>query len=111
MKHLKKLVALLLAAVLCLSCAACGGGGDTGTTPPSDEAASGSAQESMHLTMLVPNNANQFIKFDEREEYPIWQALKDECAKKGLEQEFEVIPPPPCRPALPPATTCPTSSA
>ena len=47
----------------------------------------------MHLTMLVPNNANQFIKFDEREEYPIWQALKDECAKKGLELEFEVIPP------------------
>ena len=33
MKHLKKLVALLLAAVLCLSCAACGGGGDAGTTP------------------------------------------------------------------------------
>ena len=94
MKHLKKLLAAMLAALLCLSCAACGG--KTGTPPaattPAAEATGTTGEETLHLTMLVPNNANQFIKFDEREEYPVWQALKAECAKKGLELDFEVIP-------------------
>ena len=96
MKHLTKLLAAMLAALLCLSCAACGG--KTGTdappaaTTPAAEATGTTGEETLHLTMLVPNNANQFIKFDEREEYPVWQALKAECAKKGLELDFEVIP-------------------
>lgn len=96
MKHLKKLIAALLAAALCLSCVACGGqtGTDTPapTTPPAADATGTTGEETLHLTMLVPNNANQFIKFDEREDYPIWQALKAEFAKKGLEVDFEVIP-------------------
>lgn len=41
--------------------------------------------------MLVPNNTNQYIKFDEREDYPVWQELKALFAQKGLELEFEVV--------------------
>ena len=42
--------------------------------------------------MLVPNNTNQYIKFDEREDYPVWQELKALFAQKGPELEFEVVP-------------------
>ena len=42
--------------------------------------------------MLVPNNTNQYIKFDEREDYPVWQELKALFAQKSLELEFEVVP-------------------
>ena len=41
--------------------------------------------------MLVPNNTNQYIKFDEREDYPVWQELKALFAQKGLELG-EVVP-------------------
>ena len=87
MKHLKKLTALFLAAALALSMAACGG---ASSAPASGPASAGDGAR--RLTMLVPNNTNQYIKFDEREDYPVWQELKALFAQKGLELEFEVVP-------------------
>ena len=62
MKHLRKLTALFLAAALALSMAACGG---ASSAPASGSASAGDGAR--RLTMLVPNNTNQYIKFDERE--------------------------------------------
>lgn len=87
MKHLKKLTALFLAAALALSMSACGG---ASSAPASGSASAGDGAR--RLTMLVPNNTNQYIKFDEREDYPVWQELKALFAQKGLELEFEVVP-------------------
>ena len=77
MKHLKKLTALFLAAALALSMAACGG---ASSAPASGPASAGDGAR--RLTMLVPNNTNQYIKFDEREDYPVWQELKALFAKE-----------------------------
>ena len=67
--------------------AACGG---ASSAPASGSASAGDGAR--RLTMLVPNNTNQYIKFDEREDYPVWQELKALFAQKGLELEFEVVP-------------------
>lgn len=91
MKHLKKLTALFLAAALALSMAACGGASSAPASGPVSGSAS-AGDGAQRLTMLVPNNTNQYIKFDEREDYPVWQELKALFAQKGLELEFEVVP-------------------
>ena len=110
MKHLKKLTALFLAAALALSMAAWGG---ASSAPASGSASAGDGAR--RLTMLVPNNTNQYIKFDEREDYPVWQELKALFAQKSLELEFEVVPadrtPQRFKRASPPAPTCRTSYA
>ena len=90
MKSMKKLLAFVLAAALALSMTACGG-----KAASSSAATSGSAEgdKPMHLKILVPNNSNKFIKFDDREEYPVWQELEKLFAEKNLDVEFEVVAP------------------
>ncbi len=80
MKTLRKLVSLLLTLCFVL-------------TALSVTAFAENAKAPLKLRMLVPNNTNQFIKFDEREEYPVWQELKKLFAEKNLEIEFEVVSP------------------
>lgn len=95
MKHLRSIALLVLAAAMLLSLLGCAPKEPALTTPPSQEAPGAEAPSEgspMKLTMLVPNNSNQYIKFDEREEYPVWQELKALFAAKGLELEFELIP-------------------
>lgn len=96
MKKMKKLTALFLSAVTVLSLAACGATGNPDASGQTEAKGAGTTaadgKTDMHLTMLVPDNTNQYIKFEDREEYPVWQELEKEFAAKGLELEFEVVP-------------------
>lgn len=78
MKHLKKLTALFLAAALALSMAACGGASSARLPAPAS-----AGDGARRLTMLVPNNTNQYIKFDEREDYPVWAGAESPVCTKG----------------------------
>ena len=73
-KHLEKLTALFLAAALVTSMSACGGA----SSAPATGSRIRRGRRPAILTMLVPNNKNQYIKFrDEREGLPnLWQELK-----------------------------------
>lgn len=94
---MKKVLALILSAIMVLPIlTACGktpasnSSTDLSTTPGANSAADGNQ---LHLKILVPNNKNQFIKFDEREDYPVWQELKKLFAEKNLSIEFEIVAP------------------
>ena len=65
----------------------------SGDSQASDgQGASGESQEVHKLTVLGPDPGNQYIKYDEREEYDIWHALQDMLAENGLELEIEAVP-------------------
>ncbi|MEG0485291.1 MAG: extracellular solute-binding protein, partial [Oscillospiraceae bacterium] len=90
MKITRKTLSLVLAAALTLSVFT----GCAKSAPSSTPTApSGSDVKPLKLTMLVPNNQNPYIKFDDREDYPVWQELKKLFEAKGLEIEFEVVAP------------------
>lgn len=78
MKHLKKLTALFLAAALALSMSACGGA----SSRPGFRLRI-RRDGARRLTMLVPNNTNQYIKFDEREDYPCLAGAESPVCTKG----------------------------
>lgn len=61
--------------------------------PTEEKANQPEVAETHKITILAPNNNNPEIKFDEREEYPVWQELKKLFAEKQLEIEFELIAP------------------
>lgn len=79
MKHLKKLTALFLAAALALSMVRL----RRRIVPPRLPAPASAGDGARRLTMLVPNNTNQYIKFDEREDYPVWAGAESPVCTKG----------------------------
>ena len=59
---------------------------------PSDQGQPAQSGEVHKLTILGPDPGNQFIKYEEREEYEVWHALQDMLAENGLELEIEAVP-------------------
>lgn len=98
----------LFTGLLCLAMAAslfagCGGGGasstaDSAASTTESEAGSqsqtGAAEPSgggHSLKILGPHNTNPYIKFSEREDYPVWQEFMKLFEARGVEVDFEVV--------------------
>ena len=96
MNRKQKALALALSSLVALSAALTGCGepaapAASSSAPAADSSAP--AAEPLHLNILAPNNSNQFLKFDDREEYPVWQELNKLFAEKNLTLDFEVVAP------------------
>ena len=111
-KRMKTTAAVLALTLLTAALAGCGdqggqsssdSGQSSGQSQASNEKSSDESQPSeqgqpaqsgeVHkLTILGPDPGNQFIKYEEREEYEVWQALQDMLAENGLELEIEAVP-------------------
>lgn len=58
-----------------------------------NDATGDSGEKKTHkLKLLGPEGGNQYIKFAEREEYPVWQELQKLLDDAGLELEYELVP-------------------
>ena len=115
-KRMKTIAAILTLTLLTTTLAGCGDqGGQNSSEPadsgqssgesqtseessssdeaqPSDQGGTAQSTETHKLTILGPDPGNQYIKYEEREEYEVWQALQDMLAENGLELEIEAVP-------------------
>lgn len=111
-KHMKAAAVVLTMSLLAASLAGCGGAdgksssaGDGGAeivesavqsssteAESKAEADAGGEQELHKLKILGPDPGNKYIKYEEREQYEVWQALQEMAKDYGLELELEVVP-------------------
>ena len=99
MKHIvkKSITVALIFVFLILSLIGCGTStpqkkGDDGTDTETLKISTDNTEKPMKLKLLGPTNANRYIKFEEREEYPVWQELEKLIEKYNLELEYEIVP-------------------
>ncbi|MGI5855979.1 MAG: extracellular solute-binding protein [Candidatus Merdivicinus sp.] len=98
-KLLKSIAAVLSLTVLSAGLSACGDNG-SGSTPsssdnsktPESSVASTPETKTHSLKILGPDPGNKDIKYSEREEYEVWQALQDMLKENGLELDIEAVP-------------------
>lgn len=88
MLPMKKWSAVTLAAALTVSLAAC-----SDKKPESDPSASPTAaKDKAKLSLLGPAGTNKYIKFDDRENYPVWKQIQSMLDEAGLQPEYELVP-------------------
>lgn len=85
----KRWSALTLAALLAvLSLTAC----NDDKKADSGDGASQSANEPAKLRLLGPAGTNKYIKFEDREKYPVWQEVQKMLDAARLQPEYELVP-------------------
>ncbi|MCM3747001.1 ABC transporter substrate-binding protein [Paenibacillus pasadenensis] len=91
MTKLKRSITCTLAFAMALAAAA---GCSNGNEPDNNaETASAPKNESASkLKLLGPTKANKFVKFDDREQYPVWQEVDKMFDGAGLDLEYELVP-------------------
>ncbi|NOU85579.1 extracellular solute-binding protein [Paenibacillus sp. LMG 31460] len=50
------------------------------------------AQQTSKLKLLGPTRVNKFIKFDDREKYPVWKEFDKLFSGAGLQLDYELVP-------------------
>ncbi|RAV22532.1 ABC transporter substrate-binding protein [Paenibacillus contaminans] len=100
MKQWKKSILLSLATVVPLAAVTACSSDNTGKkTEPSASAAGSSSSapsptvQPSKLKLLGPANGRKFIKFEEREKYPVWKEIDKLFGGAGLAFDFELVPP------------------
>ncbi|WP_409344929.1 extracellular solute-binding protein [Paenibacillus sp. MBLB4367] len=100
MKQWKKSILLSLATVVPLAAVTACSNDNTGKkTEPSASAAGSSssapspAKQASKLKLLGPANANKFIKFEDRDKYPVWKEIDKLLGGAGLQLDYELVPP------------------
>ncbi|SDS03765.1 carbohydrate ABC transporter substrate-binding protein, CUT1 family [Paenibacillaceae bacterium GAS479] len=79
--------------VLTLALAAVSGCSNGNTPKNSEEpSATGGSKEGSKLRLLGPTKGNKVIKFEDREQYPVWKELDKLFDTAGLELEYERVP-------------------
>ncbi|MGM1046284.1 MAG: extracellular solute-binding protein [Bacillota bacterium] len=53
---------------------------------------SSSEQQLTKLRMLGPASTNKYIKFDERDKYPVWKEIDTLLNNAGLQLDYEMVP-------------------
>lgn len=99
-RNFKKVALFMLVTMLLLSTViGCGStvkeGGDTsqsGTVTSSTGTESVKVEAPVKLKLLGPSRTNSFLKFEDREKYPVWQELQKMIKEANLELEYEIVP-------------------
>ena len=71
-KRKKPFMTAIVAVVLITSVTACSGGDGK---PEEADSKAPAGQQSAKLRLLGPTGSNKFIKFEDREKYPIWKEV------------------------------------
>jgi len=85
----------LTAVLLVGSVAACSSKTDndaSGTKQEGNGSTTSSEQKVTKLKMLGPAGINKYIKYDDRENYPVWSEIDKLLKKEGLELDNEFVP-------------------
>jgi len=92
MKTWKKMfLTIMPAMLLVVSATACGNGNkpeEAGDAPPSVSP----GQQISKLRLLGPAKASKYIKFEDREKYPVWTETSKLFDEAGLQLDFEMVP-------------------
>lgn len=80
----KTFVSAVAAVLLLGSITACSGDKQNGE--------SGTAESTGKLRLLGPASANKYIKFDDREKYPVWKEIDKMLDEAGLNLDYELVP-------------------
>ena len=104
---MKAAAAVLTLSLFVTSLTGCGNNGEAGnsgknseevsaenkdTSAQGQESSDSSTEELHTLKILGPDPGNKYIKYEEREEYEVWQALQELAKEYGLNLELEVVP-------------------
>ncbi|MGZ9585236.1 extracellular solute-binding protein [Paenibacillus marinisediminis] len=98
MKHWRKTLLSGLTAVLLIgSITACSssneGQSNTDSTKKGESSNNVSSDQKFStLRMLGPTNGNKYIKFDDREQYPVWKEIDTLLNNAGLKLDYEWVP-------------------
>ncbi|MCJ8010255.1 extracellular solute-binding protein [Paenibacillus sp. KQZ6P-2] len=100
MKLWKRSIVSAMAAVLVLGAVtACNSSSNNGSSSASSDSpkkeAGGSdsaGQQTAKLRLLGPMTSNKYIKFDERDKYPVWKEVDKLLTDAGLQLDYEMVP-------------------
>ncbi|GMX63746.1 hypothetical protein Elgi_32330 [Paenibacillus elgii] len=91
MRHWKKTFLITLTAVVPLAVTACSS--DKNDKKSEANASSPSTtQQPSKLKLLGPTGSNKYIKFDDREKYPVWKEVDKLIVGAGLQLDYELVP-------------------
>ncbi|OPA80259.1 ABC transporter substrate-binding protein [Paenibacillus selenitireducens] len=96
MKLWKKTFVSSMAAVLLVgsitACSSKTDNGSSGTKQEGSGSTTSSEQKVTKLKMLGPAGINKYIKFDDRDKYPVWAEIDKLLKNNGLELDNEMVP-------------------
>ncbi|MBE9916092.1 extracellular solute-binding protein [Paenibacillus donghaensis] len=96
MKRWKRSLMSMVAVVLVIgSVTACGSGSSNNGGGTKKEEAGGTAstdKQASKLKLLGPQGSNKYIKFDDRDKYPVWKEVDKMFTDAGLDLEYEMVP-------------------
>ncbi|WP_068782162.1 extracellular solute-binding protein [Paenibacillus sp. GM2] len=85
----RSLMALMAAVVVFGTITACGGG----EVKKEEGGSSSTAEKNVSkLKLLGPTGSNKYIKFEDRDKYPVWTEVDKMIQEAGLELEYELVP-------------------
>ncbi|MFC5407414.1 extracellular solute-binding protein [Cohnella soli] len=58
----------------------------------SSQGSPSSSQQVSEVKLLGPSNGNKYIKFEERDKYPVWKELDKLFSGAGLQLDYEFVP-------------------
>jgi len=95
-KWKKPFMSAMMAVVLITSVTACNSGSSNGSGADGKKGEAGgkteTGQPSGKLRLLGPAGSNKYIKFEDREKYPVWKEVDKLLDEAGLELDYEMVP-------------------
>lgn len=88
-KRKKPIMSAIVAVVLIASVTACSGGDGK---PEEADSKAPAGQQSAKLKLLGPTGSNKFIKFEDREKYPVWKEVDKLLTDANLQLDYELVP-------------------
>ncbi|EGG36858.1 extracellular solute-binding protein [Paenibacillus sp. HGF5] len=94
MKRWKRSLMSIMVAVLVIGTfTACGSSGSSNGNGNKEEAGgSGSGTTASKLKLLGPTGSNKYIKFEDRDKYPVWKEIEKMIQDANLDLEYELVP-------------------
>ncbi|EPY14339.1 MULTISPECIES: extracellular solute-binding protein [Paenibacillus] len=95
MKQWKRTMISVLTAILVIgsitACSTSSNNANSGDNKK-EEAGGSASTEVKKLKLLGPQGSNKYIKFDEREKYPVWKEVDKMLTDAGLQLDYEMVP-------------------
>lgn len=95
-KWKKPFMSAIMAVVLITSVTACNSGSSNRSGADGKKGEAGgkteTGQPSGKLRLLGPAGSNKYIKFEDREKYPVWKEVDKLLDEAGLELDYEMVP-------------------
>lgn len=86
-------MSIMVAVLVIGTFTACGSSGSSNGNGNKEEAGgSGSGTTASKLKLLGPTGSNKYIKFEDRDKYPVWKEIEKMIQDANLDLEYELVP-------------------